>query len=411
MRCTWPCVPTSSLQRAARRLACVALLFALSCAAAWAQAPRIGVVTMSPGLEYWSRFGHNAILVDESASGGTRTLYNFGYFDFEQPGFLTRFLQGRMLYILAALPLEEDLHGYEVDGRGVRLQWLDFTPDEATRLRDTLAHTALPENRDYRYDYFLANCSTKVRDALDEALGGRLKQQWQGRSHGFTFRSEALRLSSTLPWLYLGIHTGLGPFVDRKLSWWDEGFIPTRLADALREATTADGRPLVTDEIELLPQRIALPPESPPDWRWRFAGVGLLLAAFFAFATRAAAPRVLRVGASVLLELAWTALGLVGLGLLALWAFTDHAAAWQNENALLFNPLCLLLLGTLPALWRGGAPPRWLSHVALAVALCAGFAFFLKFLPFRIQSTGDWIALLLPLHCAMAWRLRARTTH
>jgi hypothetical protein len=39
----------------------------------------------------------------------------------------------------------------------------------------------------------------------------------------------------------------------------------------------------------------------------------------------------------------WLASGLIGIGLLALWAFTDHAAAWGNENALLFNPLCLIL--------------------------------------------------------------------
>ena len=78
---------------------------------------------------------------------------------------------------------------------------------------------------------------------------------------------------------------------------------------------------------------------------------------------------------------------------------------------MLYNPLCLLLLGALPALARGTAPRVWLSHVALAVALCAGAALFLKFLPFRVQSTGDWIALLLPLHCVLAWRLHATPTH
>lgn len=384
----------------------LALLLVLACTLVQAQTPppRIGVVTMSPGAEYWARFGHNAILVDDAESG--RTLYNYGYFDFEQPGFLTRFLRGRMLYELAALPMEQDLRGYELDGRGVILQWLDLTPEQAWALRDFLVWNALPENKDYRYDYFEQNCSTKVRDALDTALGGALKRQWQGRSHGFTYRSEALRLASTLPWLHLGIHTGLGPFVDRKMSWWDEGYVPERLADALRSATTADGRPLVLQELELLPQRVALPPTAPPDWRWRFVGAGLALAALVGWLTRTRAARPLRMAGVVLLAPLWTALGLVGLGLIALWAFTDHAAAWQNENMLLYNPLCLLLLGTLPALLRGSAPPRWLAHVALAVALCAGLAWFLKFLPFRIQDTADWIALWLPLHVVLAMRLR-----
>lgn len=383
----------------------LAVLLALLCTTALAQAPRIGVVTMAPGEDYWARFGHNAILVDDPAAG-TRILYNYGYFDFEQPGFLTRFLRGRMLYELAALPMEQDLRGYEIDGRGVILQWLDFTPAQAFALRDFLVWNALPANKDYRYDYFLQNCSTKVRDALNEALGGTLKRQWQGRSHGFTYRSEALRLSSTLPWLYLGIHLGLGPFVDRPMTWWDEGYVPGRLADALREARTADGRPLVVQELQLLPQRIATPPSSPPDWRWRFVFAGLALALLFGFALHPRAPRAARVTGAAAIGVLWLAFGLVGVGLLALWIATDHSAAWQNENALLFNPLCLLQLGAVPALARGDAPGRWLARVALAVAACACFAFFLKFLPFRIQSTGDWIALLLPLHLVLALRLR-----
>ena len=384
------------------------LLLALFVSAtAFAQTPRIGVVTMAPGIEYWTRFGHNAILVDDPATG-ERTLYNYGYFDFDQPAFLTRFLQGRMLYQLAAIPMEQDLRGYEIDGRGVILQWLDMTPEQATRLRDFLVWNALPENQDYRYDYFLQNCSTKVRDALDEALDGTLKQQWQGRSHGYTFRSEALRLSSTLPWLAVGIHLGLGPFVDKKMSWWEEGYVPGRLADALREAKTADGRPLVAQELRLLPERLPPAPLAPPDWRWRFAGVGIGLALLLGFTLQPRAPSVLRFASTFLTGSLWLASGLIGCGLLGLWIGTDHAAAWQNENALLFNPLCLVLLAALPALLRGTTPPRWLSHLALAVAICAGLALFLKFLPFRIQSTGDWIALMLPVHAALAWRLRAK---
>jgi len=69
-----------------------------------AAAPRIGLLTMAPGAEYWARFGHNAILVVEA--DGTSTSYNFGYFDFEQENFFLRFIRGEMLYQLVALPAE-----------------------------------------------------------------------------------------------------------------------------------------------------------------------------------------------------------------------------------------------------------------------------------------------------------------
>ena len=385
----------------------LALLLALLCTSALAQAPRIGVVTMAPGIEYWTRFGHNAILVDDPVAD-TRTLYNYGYFDFEQPAFLTRFLQGRMLYQLAAIPMDDDLRGYDIDGRGVILQWLELTPEQALRLRDFLVWNALPDNQNYRYDYFEQNCSTKVRDALNETLDGALKHQWQGRSHGFTYRSEALRLAAPVPWLGIGIHLGLGPFVDQKMTWWDEGYVPERLADALRHAQTTDGRPLVAQELRLLPERLPPAPVAPPDWRWHFASVGVGLALLLAFTLRPSASRAVRLAGTALTAILWLAFGLIGCGLLALWIGTDHAAAWGNENALLFNPLCLLLLAALPALARGTAPRPWLSNIALTIALCAGLALFLKFLPFRIQSTGDWIALMLPIQLVLAWRLRQR---
>lgn len=390
----------------ARALAALMLLFALACGAQSPEAPRIGLVTMQPGEVYWARFGHNAILVDD---GARRTLYNYGYFDFAQPGFLTRFLQGRMQYRLLALPMDEDLAGYAEDGRGAVLQWLAIPPPAARELADFLAWNARPENAEYRYDYFTANCSTKVRDALDRALGGTLKKQLVTRSHGYTYRDEARRLSATLPWLYLGIHLGLGPFTDQVLSLWEESYIPMRLHDAVNESRNAQGEPLVAQEVELLPARLPPPPIAPPQWRWRFLAVGIALAVALLFGLRPHGAPWLRKATTVATGTLWTILGLGGLGLLALWGFTDHEAAWGNENALLFDPLCLLLLGALPALWRGTDASRFLRGIGLTVALVAGFALFLKFLPFRIQANGDWIALLLPVHAALALRLGQRT--
>jgi hypothetical protein len=358
-------------------------------------------VTMEPGPEYWSRYGHNAILVDD---GRSRTLYNYGYFDFAQPRFLTRFLRGRMLYRLLALPMEEDLASYAAEGRGAVLQWLALEPAAARDIADFLAWNARPENADYRYDYFTANCSTKVRDALDRAYGGALRRELSGRSHGYTFRDEARRLAATLPWLYLGTHLGLGPYTDRPVSLWEESFVPMRLRDALAQ-TQIDGRPVVTEQVPLLPHRLVSPPDAPPQWRWRFALVGIGLAALLGWTTRAAAARGLRVAGATLAAALWLVCGLGGIGLLALWGLTDHVAAWGNENALLFDPLCLLLLAALPALARGGAAPRFVRAVGMLVLAAAGVALFLKFLPFRLQANGDWIALLLPIHAVLAWRL------
>src|SRR5690606_12285945 len=239
-----------------------------------AAAPRIGVLTMQPGEVFFERFGHDAIVVADPASGEAVS-YNFGYFDPTEPDFVARFVRGEMMYMLVALPLEQDLEQYRQSGRGVTLQWLDLEPEQARALAASLAERARPENARYRYDYFTANCATQVRDALDQALGGALRSQLAGRSRGNTYRSEAVRLARPAPWMWLGFDLGLGRYADRPLSRWEEAFVPMRLADSLREARRADGRPLVLSEHELLPHLIAPEPVERPRrvWPWLLAGL------------------------------------------------------------------------------------------------------------------------------------------
>src|SRR3546814_1852878 len=60
------------------------LLWLLACGAALASpaasTPRIGVATMQPGTIFFERFGHDAIVVIDPATGAA-TSYNFGFFD------------------------------------------------------------------------------------------------------------------------------------------------------------------------------------------------------------------------------------------------------------------------------------------------------------------------------------------
>ena len=365
-----------------------------SAAAVSPQAPRIGVVTMEPGELFWERFGHDAIVVDD---GTDATSYNFGYFDMAEPGFVGNFIRGRMHYYLVALPLAEDLDGYRREGRGVGVQWLDLDPAQARVLAADLALNARPENARYRYDYFTDNCSTRVRDALDRALGGRLRAQLSGRSRGNSWRSESVRLAWPAKWMAFGFHVGLSGAADRPLSLWDEAFIPMRLRDSLRLATRADGRPLVAAEQSLLPHRISRPPAELPRWRVPALFIGLAVALGLGWLGRRR-PRAL---AAIALPF-WTVAGLAGLLMLYLWLGSEHHAAYGNENLLLLSPLCL---GLLPLAWRalrGRARPSRLRWLLWAVAGSAAIAGFLKFLPFLPQQNVEWVLLLLPIHLALA---------
>nr|WP_255505475.1 hypothetical protein [Alkalisalibacterium limincola] len=223
-----------------------------------------------------------------------------------------------------------------------------------------------------------------------------MARQLSGRSQGLTYRMESLRLGGGLPWMGLGMHLGLSDYADRPLSRWDEAFVPMRLRDSLREVRTAAGTPLVVAEEALLPHRIDAPPVEPPRWWPRFAFAGLVLA-IGALALARQRPRML----AGLAFAFWTACGLAGLGLAALWGLTEHRSAWGNENLLLVSPLCLLLLPGALAHARGRRPGRLFLRVLQLVAALAGLAVFVSFLPFRLQDNLDWIVLLLPLHLAL----------
>ncbi|GAB1407051.1 DUF4105 domain-containing protein [Thermomonas brevis] len=364
-------------------------------------APRIGVLTMGPGEIFWERFGHDAIVVEEPLTGA-RTSYNFGYFDLEEDGFVGRFVRGRMEYMLVALPMEQDLRYYQAVGRGAALQWLDLEPAQARALAADLAENAKPENARYRYDYFTDNCATRVRDALDRALGGQLRRQMDGRSRGDTYRSESLRLAAPDPWMWLGFDLGLSPFADRALTRWEQAFLPRRLADDLREAKRADGRPLVAEEVDLLPQVLPPEPEARPRrlLPWLLAGV-LGAVAILALRRR---PRLL---AALALPF-WLLCGVLGLVLALGWAFTEHQAMWANRNLLLLSPLCLLLLPGGVAVLRGRAASPLFRGVLWLVAALAVLACLPLWLQVAPQRNGHWIALLLPLHAALAlaWQRR-----
>jgi hypothetical protein len=362
-----------------------------------AAAPRIGVATMQPGEVFFERFGHDAIVVQDMASGRA-TSYNFGFFDPTEPDFNANFARGVMMYYLVALPLEQDLGNYQAEGRGVSIQWLNLPPDQAQALADTLARRAQPDQARYRYEYFTNNCATQVRDTLDAALGGALKRQFAGRSRGNTYRTESVRLASPATWMWIGFDLGLGPYADTPLSRWDEGFVPMRLAAMLAEAKRPDGSPLVSRTEQVLPHRIAPEPaeSARPWWPWLLAGI--ILAVALLLLSRKAPRAVLALALPL-----WLLCGIGGLTLLYLWCMTEHQAAWANRNLLLLNPLCLALLAGAIAPLRGrGAAGWWRASIAL-VALGGLVAWVLHWFPFGFQDNRVWVALLAPIHLAIAY--------
>lgn len=365
------------------------------------------IVTFQPGTAYWQRFGHNALLLREAATG-TAITFNYGIFDFGAPNFFANFARGHMVYRVVPNHLQNDLVGYQAEGRWAVEQRLNLDARQVGLLRDYLEWNVLPDNTNYRYDYFLSNCSTRVRDALDYAMGGQLKAQLQGRATSATYRSEATRLISPDALLMAAMDLALGPTADQPIDLWQQSFAPLVLMQALRTSTVSDagGRTLalVGHEVRLLNGSTAHdPPDRAPDLRLQFLMLGLLLAAILIGLSQV---RALATARWAFMLIASTFVLLCGAGgaiLAALWGFTEHWAGWRNESLLLINPLCLLLLPALlmyPRLrWR---PALFTRRVALVIVIIALAALLLRELPGMAQSNLHWALLVLPVHAAIA---------
>lgn len=405
----------ATAQHAARRLAAFCLFLLLG-AFAWAPRAQAGIanapganlevslVTYGPGDTYWERFGHDAIELRDVASGEAIT-FNYGVFDFDENGFLLHFARGSMHYLMDAATSEVDQRYYMDVGRSVARQRLTFTAAQAADLRDFLLWNLRPENIRYNYDYYADNCATRVRDALDKALGGILKKQFEARPAGMTFRQQTARLMSQQAWLMLILDLGLGPYADQPLNTWQESFLPMVLQREVAHATVTDAQgdthPLVLDEQLLSPNRLDAPPAEAPDLRLPLGLAGLVFAGCLVLARRFA-PMVYALLGSLYLVLA----GFVGVALLILWTLTTHHSAWANANLLLFNPLAVLLIAPLWRSRRGVAPSRRVDMLIALQLLAVLAAIALHLLPGVVQQNQPWLLFGLPCWLALAWCLR-----
>jgi hypothetical protein len=358
----------------------------------------VTLVTYGTGPAVWERFGHNAIWIHDAASG-QNAHYDYGRFDFDQRNFLLRFIQGRMWYSMGfEADVERMLAAYAGQGRRVVLQELDLPPEARRRMRDFLEWNIRPENAGYAYDYYRDNCSTRIRDVLDEAAGGAIRA-YGGAPSGFTWRDETRRLNEHNAALYTGLLVMLGQPVDREMTRWEQMFLPERLSahlDSIRIAEPGGAtRPLVRSSRVLAPGGSWPVPDRPTDWTWRYLLAGIVAGTLMALAGRTAA----------LLPLAtlWLLLcGLAGSFMTWVWAGSNHVTSYRNENLFLFNFLALALAVLLPAALRGSARWRGPARVlAIGVGGVAVLGLFVKLLPGFPQHNLEILALVLPLHLAV----------
>lgn len=367
----------------------------------------IHLLTVGPGDELWELFGHNALLVRDSITG-YEAAFNYGIFDFDSPGFTWRFVRGDMRYMVAATALDRTLEGARAADRSVWAQELDLEPADKFELLQLLATASRPENRVYAYHYYLNNCSTKLRDALDAVLDGQIRAATEGAPPRATWRDHTRRLTAPSLVGYLGLNLLVGPRGDEITSPWDEMWAPSKLRDAMEQLVIArsDGgrAPLVKSSEAWVESSRPPEPASPPPFNVLFplfgatAGACYLLLAYWAAGGSRAGRAALGMAG-----FAWGFLCLAVGALLVAMHFTGHEFLYRNQNLLLFSPVGLLLAMVLPPAARSMESGPWTRRLCVLAVGLAAASVGLWAIPGVGQSNGEWVAFALPVHLAVWW--------
>ncbi len=299
---------------------------------------------MGPGAETYSRFGHSALRVTDRRGVGD-IVFNFGTFDDEDPAVVSKFLAGTLQYWLSVSTYTETRREYRQEGRRLVAQELRLTPLQRRRLFGRLYAMSQPDKRRYRYHHYRANCATRIRDVLDEVMGGNLRRQLSGRP-AHTYRRWLRRATRGAPLFHLGFDLVLTR-ADQRISSWEACFTPEQLMQGL-DAARVKGDPkgagrsqsvaFVAKTRVLLPGPVFGDDGGTAPWTVAVVLAWLLLAF-------AVVPLVIRPSGGWAWRLTGVALGLWGLVATALsvliiyvWYISDLPVFTGNQNLVLLPP-------------------------------------------------------------------------
>ena len=345
----------------------------------------VSLLTCAPGSEVYSLYGHTALRYHDLRTGADWT-FNYGVFDFRKPFFSLRFMLGLTDYQLGVVPFMMFAREYYRSGRAVTEQVLELTSEEKKTLKLALDENYKDENREYRYNFFRDNCTTRARDMIERAIIGS-KVQYPAERIGFvndeglnTLRDYIHWYTEGSPWARFGNDICLGFAADRNMTWRESQFLPEMLMDDFANTSIVGGKTGVRRMVKTT--RIVVDPGV------RFVKSGFPLSPWACFAILLIVTVLVSIKEyrrkktfvafdAILMSLT----GLAGV-FVTLFFCSQHPTTSTNLQILLLNPLPLFFL--IKVIQRK-AVVYWKISLVLIV---------LFFLGFFIQSYAEGMGFL-----------------
>ena len=318
--------------------------------------------TRDIGEDIYAKYGHSIVRIVDNQNNSD-VGYNWGTFDFNDPDFIPKFVQGILIYHMSYSPWRQDILVSKYERRTMWMERINLTAKQKEKLIRRINWQAQPENIKFPYLFFYDNCSTRVRDFLDEALGGKIKERSFSRMTGRTYRDRVMEFNASSPVPAMGQDIVLSSEPDKEMSEWDDMFIPVKLNEYLAKMPAYDDDGREIPGLALLTERLVLTEFPAPEIPlingymlvWLIAGIPALFGTLLWSKTAWKKSGVRLIGAAnVIVGTMWGALGLF----MALsWAFGGHTVLPHNANLWLMWPIDGLYgISGILLLWRGKWP-------------------------------------------------------
>lgn len=207
-----------------------------------ADEPTLTLLTVGPGSDMLELWGHSALCVS-SGEFEKGVCYDYGWSPaLDVSKLIVGTLSGERLFVPTSFPAERMLAAYQF--RDVWKQKLELTPEQTEKLLARL-RADVNEERAYAYEPVFDNCTTRLRDVVDEVTSGTLRKDSEA-SDGAPLRSfaeEGLR-GRWIPLAALAL--GGGARLDRKSSEWERMAFPIDFMDSVEKRLNAPKERLFT---------------------------------------------------------------------------------------------------------------------------------------------------------------------
>ena len=299
----------------------------------------ISMITCNPGTELYSVFGHSAIRVFDPEKG-IDWVYNYGTFNFNEPGFYVKFIRGYLNYQLSVYHMNDMMNEYIYENRSVYEQVLNLSQSEKEEIFQFLEFNRLPENKYYLYDFFFDNCATRIRDVFEKELKTKLQFD-KTNYHALTFREMLRPYLEPHPWSKFGINLVLGAIADRPATIEECMFLPDYMKVEFGHASMVSGQTknkFVKSEKTLFEQKTV--ENNNPFYLtpgFVFSMILLIVLVFTYFEMRG------QTRYKIIDFVIFLFIGFIGFILFFLWFFTDHTAVVKNWNLMWAVPTHLVL--------------------------------------------------------------------